>query len=232
MVKPKETQHQAENTPPGTASAANQDTPDQDNVRQCLLLRQKRPRQQLVRFVIGPDNQLVPDILEVLPGRGLWLSAEKDIVARAVDRNVFSRAARQAVKVPQDLGAQVERLLVRRCGDLIGLARRAGQLIAGFDGVQTAIRSGRVDLLLTAIDSAGRDGRELAVRAHGCHKLRILTAAEQGAPLGSDHAVHLSLVAGRLSDLLWRDGTRLAGFRAAATAEAHRISDANDADER
>jgi len=193
--------------------------------RRCIVSRATAPREALIRFVAGPDGEVVPDLAETLPGRGLWLAAEKDIVARAVSRNAFSRAAGMALSAPADLAERVERLLVRRCSDLIGLARRAGQLVAGFDGVQAALRAGGVDLLLTAVDSAGRDGRELAARGAGCRRLRVLTAAEQGMPLDRDHAVHLALKPGSLSDTLWREGRRLAGFRDGATAEPAAMDD-------
>ena len=117
-------------------------------------------------------------------------------------------------------------LLARRCAELIGLARRAGQLTAGFDGVMAAVRSGGVDLLLTAVDSAGRDGRELAARAKRNNRLRVLTAAEQGTPLGRDATVHLALPRGKLAETLWRDGCRLAGFR--ENAEAIPANETND----
>lgn len=95
-----------------------------------------------MRFVVGPDSSVVPDIAEKLPGRGLWLTASRDIVSRAVARRLFGKAAKAAVTVPADLADRVEARLVARCLDLVGMARRAGRSVAGFEKVRSWLGEG------------------------------------------------------------------------------------------
>ena len=93
-------------------------------LRTCIATGAVKPKDTMLRFVVGPDGGLVPDLEGRLPGRGLWLSAERDMVNTACAKGLFSKAARQGVKVPADLAGQMDRLMVRRCLDLVGLARR------------------------------------------------------------------------------------------------------------
>ena len=182
--------------------------------RRCLVTGEIRPKEELVRFVVGPESRLVPDIEETLPGRGLWLTARKDIVAAAAAKNLFARAARTPVDVGPDLSDRVEALLARRVMDLIGLARRAGQAVAGFEAVRATLGGGRAAVLLAASDAA-RDGRgRMQALGGGVPVVDQLTAAELGAAFGRDHAVHGAVRAGRLALLILREARRLAGFRA------------------
>src|ERR1700747_3489842 len=102
-------------------------------LRRCLASREVRPKAELLRFVVGPDDRLLPDPAERLPGRGLWLTPRRDIVASAAARGLFAKAAGRRVVVPAGLADEVERLLRQRCVGLFGLARRAGQLRSGFE---------------------------------------------------------------------------------------------------
>lgn len=138
--------------------------------RRCLVSGAVLGKEALLRFVVGPDGSLVPDLDERLPGRGLWLTAGRDIVAAACARNVFARAARQAVQVPDDLPGRVETLLRRRCLDLLGLARQAGDAVCGLEKVSAWVAGGDVGTLLLAAD-AGADGRRRMAalsRGHAC----------------------------------------------------------------
>jgi predicted RNA-binding protein YlxR (DUF448 family) len=170
----------------------------------------------LLRCVVGPEGVLVPDVEARLPGRGLWLTPRRDIVDRAVAKRVFARAARQPVSVSLDLADRIESLLVRRCGDALGFARRAGLAVAGFDRVSDAVRRGRAAMLLFAADGASRKlgatGRELPVAS-------VLTAAELGAAFGRERIVYAAVGRGPLCERLRLDLTRLAGFRAEAAVE-------------
>jgi ribosomal protein L7Ae-like RNA K-turn-binding protein len=134
-------------------------------------------------------------------------------VAAAVTRRSFARAARAPVVAPEDLPDRVEQLLARRCVDLLGLARRAGAAVGGFEKVREALRAGPVGLLVTASD-AGEDGRaKLRGLARGAPVLEGLTAAELGAAFGRDAFVHVAIAPGRLARQLAAEGARLAGFR-------------------
>ena len=140
--------------------------------RRCIYTREVAPRDGLIRFAVSPDGEVVPDLEEKLPGRGLWLTARADIVRVAVAENCFSRAARRNVSVPSDLANRLELLLDRRCLDLIALARRSGAAVAGFAKVRQALDAGDVAVLIEASDGAA-DGREKigrkAAESKPCH---------------------------------------------------------------
>ena len=161
----------------------------------------------------------MPDVAANLPGRGLWLTPRRDILERAVAKRLFARAARRPVVLPPGLADRVESLLAQRCCDAIGLARRAGIAVAGFEKVGEAVRAGKVGLLLSALDGAegGRNkiralGRDLPLAA-------VLTSAELGGVFGRDHVVHVALGGGRLSSRLFADAEKIAGFRPGALVD-------------
>jgi len=182
-------------------------------LRRCLVSGESRAKAELLRFVIAPDGKLVPDVAGRLPGRGLWLTARRDIMVAAVTKRLFARAARQAVIVEDGLVDRVEALLAQRCRDHIGLARRAGQAVMGFVKVQAALAAGKAAVLVAAADGAA-DGRgKLKVAAPGLPLVECLTSAELGAAFGREHVVHAALAAGRLGEMFVGDAMRLAGFR-------------------
>ncbi len=185
-------------------------------LRRCLVTGEVHPKQDLVRFVAGPDGRIHPDVAERLPGRGLWTLARRDIVARAVKKRLFGRAARSAVGVDEDLDQRVEALLARRAIDLIGLARRAGLAVCGFAKVEAALNAGKGGVLIAAVDG-GTDGRgKLRARAPGLPVVEVLTSAEIGSAFGRESAVHALLRAGPLAEAFMATAARLAGFRGAA----------------
>jgi predicted RNA-binding protein YlxR (DUF448 family) len=181
--------------------------------RRCLARGISVSRQHLIRFVVSPGGAVVPDIEERLPGRGLWVTADRTALDTAVRRKLFAKAARQPVRVPEDLLRQVELLLVRRCRDLVGLACRAGQAVFGYQKVREQLVAGLKGMLLEAIDGASGDCRKLRALAPEMPVLRVLTAAEIGAAVGRDHIVHGVIRSGRLAELLSRDADRLSGLR-------------------
>ncbi len=190
-----------------------------DPLRRCIISGTVQPKQGMVRFVIGPGETVVPDLEGRLPGRGLWLTADRAMVERAVARKAFSRAARKPVQVEAGLPDLLAALLVRRCLDLIGLARRAGQAVAGFDSVREALRAGRVGrsgvpgLLLAAIDGAADGRAKLRALGSGLPLVEEFEAAALGAALGRDLAVHAVLARGRLADSLRVEAGRYAGLK-------------------
>lgn len=189
-------------------------------LRRCLVSGESRAKAELLRFVVAPDGKLVADVAGRLPGRGLWLTPRRDIVASAVTKRLFARAARQAVIVEDGLADRVEALLAERCRDHIGLARRAGQAVMGFVKVQAALAAGKVGVLVAAADGAA-DGRgKLKDAAQGLPLVECLTGVELGAAFGREHVVHAALAAGRLAEMLVSDATRLAGFRSPAADQS------------
>jgi len=188
--------------------------------RRCIVTGEHGERATLLRFVVGPDGVIVPDVEARLPGRGLWLQPRRDIVDRAVAKRLFSRAARRPVEVPSDLATRVEGLLARRCCDALGLARRAGLAVAGFERVSERLRRGDAALLLLAVDGAENGRRRLAGLARGIASAAVLDAAELGSAFGREDAVFVAVGPGPLCSRLLLDLGRLAGFRPAATLAA------------
>lgn len=192
---------------------------DKVSERRCIVTRESAPRAGLIRFALGPDNAVVPDLAEALPGRGVWVSASRAAVETARAKNIFAHAFRAPAKPPADLAARIERLLAERCIALIGFARRADQIFVGRDQVKAAIGQGAVALLLAASDSEGRDATDLAARFGG-ERLSVLTSAELAAALGREAIVHMGVKPGRLAETLARELRRLEGMRASEAQSA------------
>ena len=186
---------------------------DGDTLRRCLVTGESRDRGSLLRFVVDPERHVVPDVDGRLPGRGLWLTPTRDIVKTAVAKRLFARAAKQDVVTEPDLDDRVETLLVRRSIECLGLARRAGQAVAGFTQVDKAVRDGGVAVLVEASDGSA-DGRGKLTRlAPGLPVADRLTSAELGQAFARDHVVHAALRKGRLAKSFMAEQARLAGFR-------------------
>ncbi|MDP9196702.1 MAG: RNA-binding protein [Pseudomonadota bacterium] len=168
-------------------------------LRRCIVTGAVDSRDTLIRFVAAPDGHVVPDLAASLPGRGYWVQARRDILETAIRKNLFSRAARKPVRAGSDLPALVETLLRQRCLDLLGLARRAGQMVFGFDNVDAALRSGRAEVILTASD-AGADGRnKIQGLAAGKTVTESFDSSALGSVCGRDRIIHVALFQGALA---------------------------------
>lgn|GEM_PF-18504 len=199
--------------------------------RRCIVTQESRSPFDMIRFVVGPNDTVFPDLDGSLPGRGMWVSADAGILQQAIEKKRFSRAARKMVVVPQDLVNRIETLLTQRCIDGLGLARRAGRAIGGFEKVTSHLRSARdrkapftPGLLLTASDASEgteekmrglRDVSDSSLRGKAglLPRLTVLTAQELGRAFGRDHFVHVLIGDGPLAERLLKDGHRLSGMR-------------------
>lgn len=185
--------------------------------RRCIVTGVVRPSDELIRFVAYTGSsgiaEIVPDIEGRLPGRGLWITARQDIVAAAVTKKAFAKAARMAVTVPSDLVEKIAALLTRRCLDLLGLARRAGQAVAGFEQVREWAERGRVAMLVEASDGSAAGQRKVLAKTGDVPVVVALTGQELGEVFGRDWVGHVALGPGRIAEKLRRDASRLAGFR-------------------
>jgi len=187
--------------------------------RRCLVTGAVRPKTELLRFVVDPQGQIVPDIAGKLPGRGLWLTAQRAIVAEASSKRVFARAAKAPVVVAEGLEDRVAALLVQRCVDILGLARRSGLAVAGFVRVKEAMIAGKAALLVEAIDAAADGQEKLVALAPSLSRVACLDARELGVAFGREHTVHVALGKGRLANLFIAEARRLQGFRAGVKVE-------------
>jgi predicted RNA-binding protein YlxR (DUF448 family) len=186
-----------------------------DRERRDLVTHEVMDESRLIRFVAGPDGQVVPDLGRKLPGRGLWVEARRASVDAAVKKNGFTRSAKTKLTAPADLADIVERLLVRRCLDQLGLARREGVLISGFEKSAANIRSGKAAWVVEAADgSADGRGKILALARHQTSKIcGAFTADDLSLALGLENAIHAVLLAGGRADRWTVEVERLAGFR-------------------
>lgn len=181
--------------------------------RRCVATGLTKPRAELIRFVVGPDESVVPDLAEKLPGRGMWVSADRAALERASSKNLFSRGAKRRVTVPEGLADRVEAGLARRVQDLLSLARKAGDAIAGYEKVRAALQSGEVAVLIQASDGSERGKTKLRLDPDEGPTIGCLTAGELGLSFGRDHVIHAALRAGGLTTRIVEDAIRLTGMR-------------------
>ena len=184
-----------------------------EQLRKCIVTDAVKPTSGMLRFVIGPEGGLVPDLGGKLPGRGIWLTSSRTALERAMAKRLFARAARRPAAVDPDLADALEDLLARRCLDLLGLARRAGGLVTGFEKVKAMLRDGRAAILIEASDAARHGRAKLCRLADEATVIEIFAVAELSLALGHENVVHAALAPGRLADRLVAECRRLGGFR-------------------
>ncbi|SHK62461.1 hypothetical protein SAMN05444159_3745 [Bradyrhizobium lablabi] len=208
--------------------------PDLDNgprteksatVRMCAVSRQVRPIDELIRFVVSPTGEVVPDLKRKLPGRGLWVSASRKAVAEAVRRHQFSRGFKRDVRAAPTLATDTEKLLIRSVIDALAMAAKAGQVVAGFGKVEDALSQGQAQALIHASDGAADGIRKLDATARQnagindeSNRIPVVTAltSEQlDLALGRSNVVHAALLAGPASKTFLSRSQTLVRYRMA-----------------
>jgi predicted RNA-binding protein YlxR (DUF448 family) len=183
--------------------------------RTCIATGETGAPERMIRFVVGPEGDVVPDLARQLPGRGLWVTAERRLVERAVARNLFAKAARASVKPASDLPDRVERLLLERALADLGRARRAGRAVAGFVKVEQMVGQRRAGLLVVA-DEADGDGLA-KLKASGLPIARLGDAAALGGIFGREQAVYVAVArddaGGAFIDRIEAGAARWRGYR-------------------
>jgi len=183
-----------------------------DPERKCVGTGEVFDKDQLIRFVVGPEDQLVPDLREKLPGRGIWISPTRDAFAQAVKKGGFARSAKSAVKVPDDLVDLVEAGIARQLIDLISLSRKAGSAICGFEKVKEALSKEQVKVLLQARDGSTR-GKSKLWTPEGARYFGMLTQQELGLAFGRESVIHGALASGGLTKRVINTAAKLRGLR-------------------
>ena len=181
--------------------------------RRCIATGRSQPATGLIRFVVGPGNEIVPDIVGKLPGRGIWVSADRAALETAVRKGHFPRAARAKVSVPADLAQRVEQLLARRVIELLSMARKAGDAVAGFEKTKAALATGEAVALIQAADGSERGKTKLRPPPGENTHVTCLSAAEIGLAFGREHVIHAALMTGGLATRVVEEASRLAGLR-------------------
>lgn len=182
--------------------------------RRCIATGQSGPTAGLIRFVVGPDAMVVPDLAGKLPGRGIWVSADRVALETVAAKGLFARSAKAPVRAPEGLADLIEAGLARRVVDLVSLARKAGQAVAGFEKVKGWLETGAAALLLQASDGSGREKSRLRPPPGEATFIGVLTASELGLAFGREHVIHAALAAGGLAEKVREDALRLSGVRA------------------
>ena len=203
-----------------------------DPQRRCIATHRSGSPDGMIRFVLSPDGVVTPDIAGRLPGRGAWVTADRQSLEIAVKKGAFSRAFKAQAKVDPGLVDQVEALLEARVLNLLGLGRRAGDIICGFEQVRDWCRTEQTACLIEASDSA-EDGRNkllnlLRARRHEAVETARaageapaappdlvggFTSEQLGMALGRERVVHACVKRGRFAQSWLAETARLSGFR-------------------
>ena len=186
--------------------------------RLCAATRTVQPVSDLIRFVIGPDGEAVPDIKCKLPGRGVWVTATKQALEEAIKRKAFARGFKRDVRLPMDLGTRTETLLEQSALDALAIAGKAGLVAAGFSKAAAALERENVVALLHSVEASPDGVRKLgaAVRHRPSREVPViefLTSAQLDLALGRPNVVHAALLAGPASDTFLSRSRRLERFR-------------------
>ncbi len=197
-------------------------------MRMCAVSREVRPIDELIRFVVAPSGEVVADLKRKLPGRGLWVSASRKMVAEAVRRHQFSKGFKRDVRVAATFAADTEVLLERFVGDALAMAAKAGQVISGFTKVADALErpnSGEVRALIHATGGAADGIRKLDAivsqngrnNAHSAEVriVNVLTSEQLDLALGRSNVIHAALLAGPASDTFLSRSQMLVRYRMA-----------------
>lgn len=186
-----------------TALAQQTIVDDDPNVRMCALTRTQRPRDELLRFVASPDGDLVPDLKENLPGRGVWLTLGRSSIVEAVRHKVFARALKTQVTQPDNLTDLIARLLLKDAMSCLSLASKAGQVVAGFEKTESTVSHGRAGVLIAAGDGA-EDGRrklsgKLKALGQADRLVECFNSADLDLALGRTNVIHAAINPGGLA---------------------------------
>lgn len=185
-----------------------------ETVRRCIVTRETLPMESMIRFCVAPDGTLTPDLAHKLPGRGIWVKADRSVVAQACEKNLFAKPARRKVKYPENTDGLITTLFVKRLQSLLGVAKKAGLVVAGFEKVAESLRKGQVFCLIEATDAA-QDGLEKLCRLcaeKNVPVVRILAADQAAEALGAELCVHTALKSGGVSDLFLAEARRFTAY--------------------
>jgi len=206
------------------AAEQERDRETTDGLRRCALTRKSRPKDELLRFVLAPDGTIVPDLKERLPGRGVWLTAAEDSVAEAEKRNVFARALKANVKVPEGFAARVDRLLADAALGALALANKAGEVVFGTAKVEDAIAKGKVLALVHAREAADDGCRKLDGKFRGTEgekalpAVRAFSSDELGLASGKTNVIHAALIQGGAAAKFLASASRAERYRKGTAA--------------
>ena len=199
------------------------------NDRTCIVTRKSGEKDDLIRFVAGPDGKVVPDLKRELPGRGCWVTPERSAVDKAVAKDLFSRALKQKVEADTGLGELVDMLLARQLAGMMNMAMKAGEFVTGSAKVDLAVRSGSALATFHAADAAADGVRKIdQARTAFMHlagedapipSFRPFGAGEIGALLHENAFKHAAALAGKAGEGVVKRAMTLERYRRDAETE-------------
>jgi uncharacterized protein len=201
------------------AAELERDKDTAESLRRCALTRTSRRKDKLLRFVLAPDGTIVPDLKEKLPGRGVWLTAAYDTLAEAAKRNVFARALKAEVKIPEGLADRVDHLLADAALGAFALANKAGEVVFGAAKVEEAIAKGKVLALVHAREAAEDGCRKLDGKFRGMAgerprpAVKVFGTDELGLASGRANVIHAALIQGGAALRFLAAASRLERYR-------------------
>ena len=201
--------------------------PGKDEIeRRCALTHEVKPAAELIRFVVGPDDVLVPDTDARAEGRGVWITLGARNVAEAVRKKSFARSLKTAVTVPDDLAELTRLRLEQRYVSSLQMAKKAGQLLTGAMKVKAALETGEAIALVTATDAAEDGKKKLLATLKASSKaaaeqglpgadrphFELLDSAQLGLALGIENVIHAAPTQGAAGEAAVKRAERLARY--------------------
>ena len=185
----------------------------EDPERKCIVSGEVSPKAGLIRFCVGPEGQIVADVMAKLPGRGFYVSSDRTMLEKAVKKGLFARAAKQPVTVPENLADLVEAFVLRRVVEMISLTRKANAAVMGYEKVKDWLQNGKAVVLIQSSDGSERGKSKLRMADENGIYVNCLTAEELGLAFGRERAIHAALAAGGLTTRVVEEAARLEGLR-------------------
>lgn len=187
----------------------------QQGERRCLIEGDGANRASLIRFVLSPEGVVTPDVLERLEGRGVWVSAKRDVLEKAISKNAFARGFKTEAKIPDGLLDLMEQQLLQRLVSLIAIARKSGYAISGAQKTSEALQAGSVRILFQASDGSEREKRNLSYRNEVEDRFEMLSRVELGMAYGKENVVHAAITGIGLANRVKEEAIRLSLLRGA-----------------
>lgn len=198
------------------------------NERMCIVTREKLEANQLVRFVLAPNGDLIPDIKQNLPGRGCWVTAQASLIEQACKKGSFSRALKTKVEIPENFVQNIDELMTKSTLGMINMARKAGQFITGSSKVDHAVRNGEALACFHATDAANDGVRKInqartffskMVEVEIIPSFQMFSSDEMAKAFGDGNYIHAAALAGKAGESVLKRAEALAIFRGQTTQD-------------
>ena len=183
--------------------------------RMCILTRKVKDEAELIRFVRSPAGEAVPDLARKLPGRGVWVSLNREILAEVIRKKLFSRGFAAETTVPADLTDRLSAQMRQQALSLMSLAKKAGEAVTGFMKVEEMLGRGRAKLLFHAVEAQPDGCRKLdKFLQPGMEKIVLFHLDELDLAFGRSNVVHAAVAKGGLAEKLLLATRRIETFAA------------------